>query len=262
MFTDLHSVEEIIKATARQELQPRFAKVKRGIKQDGSFVTEADLSAQARIASELKRQWPDIAFLGEEMPAEEQARLLQSDRPVWCLDPLDGTSNFASGVPYFCVSLALLTRGEVTLGIVYDPNRDEIFTAQKGQGAYFNGVALKLSDSGLSLPQSTALIDLKRLPAPLAVRLVSEAPYASQRSFGSVALDWCWLAAGRVHLYLHGRSNIWDYAAGNLIFLEAGGYASTLEGDTVFLNELQPRSCVGAIDSRLFTAWTNWLGID
>ena len=70
MFADLNAVEEIIVAAARQELQPRFAKVKRGIKQDGSFVTEADLAAQERIAVELKQQWPDIAFLGEEMPAD------------------------------------------------------------------------------------------------------------------------------------------------------------------------------------------------
>ena len=261
MFRDIDSAEEIITTAARQELLPRFARVERGIKQDGSFVTEADLAAQARIESELQRRWPGIACLGEEMPADRQAGLLRSDHPVWCLDPLDGTSNFASGTPYFSVSLALLQGGEVVFGMVYDPNRDELFTARKGEGARLNGDDLVLSESGLSLSQSTALIDFKRLSETLAVRLVSQRPYASQRSFGSVALDWCWLAAGRVQLYLHGRSNVWDYASGNLIFLEAGGYASTLEGEAVFLNALRPRSCVGAVDQQLFAAWSDWLGI-
>ena len=78
-------------------------------------------------------------------------------------------------------------------------------------------------------------IDFKRLDGPLATRLATEIPYASQRSFGSVALDWCWLAAGRCHIYLHGRSHLWDYAAGELILAEAGGYSCTLDGEPVSL---------------------------
>jgi myo-inositol-1(or 4)-monophosphatase len=89
---------------------------------------------------------------------------------------------------------------------------------------------------------------------------VTDTPYASQRSFGSVALDWCWLAAGRCHVYLHGRSNIWDYAAGNYIFEAAGGHAATLQGEAVFTAALTPRSSVAAVDRPLFEAWSAWLG--
>jgi myo-inositol-1(or 4)-monophosphatase len=76
-----------------------------------------------------------------------------------------------------------------------------------------------------------------------------------------VALDWCWIAAGRCHLYLHGRSNLWDYAAGQLILAEAGGLSCTLDGEPVFVRALTPRSSVAAVDAALFNAWTEWLEI-
>jgi len=256
----LRTIQEIVVPAAREELLPRFARVERRRKDDGSVLTAADLAMQERVARQLLQHWPDTVFLGEEMSAAEQAQLLASDRPVWCLDPLDGTSNFAAGIPYFCMSLALLQQGRVTLGMVYDPLRDECFSADRAQGARLDGAPLKVPASGLELRQATALVDFKRLQPELAVRLVTEMPYASQRSFGSVALDWCWLAAGRCHVYLHGRSNIWDYAAGNFIFEAAGGYASTLQGEPVFTPALTPRSSVAAVDRPLFNAWSAWLG--
>lgn len=262
MSFSLATLQEMIIAAAREELLPRFARVERAHKVDGSVLTEADLAVQERLAGQLMQHWPDTVFLGEEMTAAEQAGLLATEQPVWCLDPLDGTSNFAAGIPYFCTSLALLQQGGVLLGIVYDPVRDECFAASRDQGALLNNKSLAVMESGLELGQATALIDFKRLDRELAVRLVSDIPYASQRSFGSVALDWCWLAAGRSHIYLHGRSNIWDYAAGNFIFHAAGGYSSTLTGEPVFTRSLTPRSSVAAVDAQLFDAWTRWLGID
>jgi myo-inositol-1(or 4)-monophosphatase len=260
MAFSLAAIQQIIVPAAQEELLPRFARVERHRKHDGSVLTEADLAVQARVGRQLLKHWPDSVFLGEEMDAAEQARLLASAQPVWCLDPLDGTSNFTAGIPYFCVSLALLQHGRVTLGMVYDPLRDECFSAAGGQGARLNGVPLSVPASGLALQQATALVDFKRLSPELAVRLVTDTPYASQRSFGSVALDWCWLAAGRCHVYLHGRSNIWDYAAGNYIFEAAGGYAATLQGEAVFTAALTPRSSVAAVDRPLFEAWSTWLG--
>ena len=259
-----YSMDELqhnVVAAAKAELLPRFARVARQHKVDGSVLTEADLAMQARLAEVLLRQFPETVFLGEEMDAEKQKQLLQSDKPVWCLDPLDGTSNFAAGIPYFCVSLALLQQGKVVLGLVYDPLRDECFAADPEQRATLNGEPLATIESGLSLKQATALVDFKRLQPALSVKLVTATPYASQRSFGSVALDWCWLAAGRSHVYLHGRSNIWDYAAGNYVFLCAGGFASTLEGDPVFTHELIPRSAVAAVDQPLFAEWCACLGV-
>ena len=262
MDFSLTAIQQIIVPAARQELLPRFARVERRQKLDGSFLTEADLAMQEQVAGQLLQHWPDTVCLGEEMGATEQASLLAAEQPVWCLDPLDGTSNFAAGIPYFCVSLALLQHGRVMLGMVYDPVRDECFSASEEQGARLDDAPLAVPDSGLLLQQATALVDFKRLEPELAVRLVTDIPYASQRSFGSVALDWCWLAAGRCHVYLHGRSNIWDYAAGNFIFDTAGGFSTTLQGEAVFTPALTPRSSVAAVDRSLFQAWTAWLDIE
>jgi myo-inositol-1(or 4)-monophosphatase len=262
MTFPLKTLQDIIISAARKELLPRFARVERTRKVDGSVLTEADLAMQELIARQLMQQWPETVFLGEEMTSAEQRQMLGANRPLWCLDPLDGTSNFAAGIPYYCVSLALLQEGRVVLGIVYDPVRDECFAASREQGALLNNRPLAVVESGLSLAQATALVDFKRLEKDLAIRLVSSIPYGSQRSFGSVALDWCWLAAGRSHVYLHGRSNIWDYAAGNFIFAAAGGYSTTLGGEPVFTHALTPRSSVAAVDHGLFAEWTTWLDID
>jgi len=261
MTTRIEQLQELVRTAAKEELLPRFTHVGHDYKADGSLITEADLAIQQRLADQLARQWPEIGFLGEEMAEQEQTSLLESGQPLWCLDPLDGTRNFAGGVPYFSVSLALLEGGGVSLGIVYDPIRDECFAAEKGKGATLNGKPLRVPESGVTLAQCTSLVDFKRLPKPLAGRLATESPYASQRSFGSVALDWCWLAAGRCQVYLHGKQNIWDYAAGNLVFLEAGGYSTTLEGESVFVNALLPRSALGAGEEQMFREWTSWLGV-
>jgi len=257
----LTTLQDIIVTAARAELLPRFAAVRRMRKADGSVLTEADLALQSHVSARLRAQWPEPLFLGEEMAQAEQQALIGASRPVWCLDPLDGTSNFATGIPYFCVSLALLHAGKVQLGLVYDPVRDECFAADARQGALLNGAPLVVPPSGLALEQATALVDFKRLDKALATRLVTAVPYASQRSFGSVALDWCWLAAGRGHLYLHGRSRVWDYAAGQFIFAAAGGHACTLQGEPVFTQALAPRSAVAAVDRPLFEAWTAWLDV-
>ena len=262
MEIDLKKLRMHVADAAREELLPRFNNVSRGEKADGSIVTEADLATQKYLRDVLQEDYPEIAFLGEEMSSAEQEALLQSGQSLWCLDPLDGTRNFVSGIPHFSVSLALLHKQKVELGIVFDPVRDECFEASRGQGACLNEFPIEKRPVDIELDQSTALIDFKRLPVDLAARLASEHPYASQRSFGSAALDWCWLAVGRSHIYLHGRSNLWDYAAGHLVFQEAGGYSSTLDGEAFFSYSLQPRAAVAALDKRMYEAWTRWLGIN
>lgn len=252
----------LVVAAAQQELLPRFRQVSFSRKADDSLLTEADLAMQQRLAREFHHHWPHIAFLGEEMMHEQQQRVLADDaQGVWIVDPLDGTRNFASGLPFFSVSVALLAKGEVVLGVVYDPVRDECFTAVKGEGAQCNGVPLSCVALPHELRQTIALIDFKRLSHELAARLVTERPFSSQRSFGSVAIDWCWLAAGRCHTYLHGAQRLWDYAAGALIYAEAGGHAVTLQGEPVFNGTLAPRSAVAALGDKLFHEWCRWLSI-
>ena len=263
MFPEsVNELTQIVRAIADRELPPRFCCHSETRKSDGSLITEADLVMQGALAEALRQRWPDIGILGEEMEESEQRQALREmDKGIWCIDPLDGTSNFSIGVPYYAVSLALLRNNVVETGVVYDPSRKECFAAGRGQGAWLNGRRLLQQRLATPLSQGMALIDLKRLPAELASRLASEPPYKSQRSFGAVALDWCWLAAGRCHVYLHGRQKLWDYAAGWLILQEAGGSAMTLEGEPVFAPTLEPRSAAAALDPRIFGRWREWLQI-
>ena len=253
----------IIRDVATQELLPRFAKVKQSKKSDGSILTEADLAVQSQIEEKLKQLDPTILFLSEEMTRQEQEKILQqSEHPVWVLDPLDGTTNFAAGIPYYAISLALIDKGKPVLGIVFDPERNECFIAEKGQGAKLNEKQIEKNNKEILLENAVACVDLKRLPENLAIKIVTQHPFRSQRSFGGVALDWCWLALGRFDVYLHGNQNIWDYAAGQLIFSEIGGASCTLSGEEVFLHNLQPRSGVAAVNDALFSEWTSWLEIN
>lgn len=261
MNIDLEQLKNIVITASKEELLPRFNSVKRNYKHDGSVVTEADLVMQARLTSRLQETYPDIALLGEEMSAEQQHALLASDIPLWCLDPVDGTSNFAAGMPYFCVSLALIENGIVTLGLVYDPIRDECFSAQNGKGAYLNNEPLSRQDTDLQLKDAIAMIDFKRLTPELATKLVTHRPYGSQRSLGSIALELCWIAAGRGHIYLHGKQQLWDYAAAQLILSEAGALALTLEGEALRSDSLKPISTIAASDESLFNEWATYLNI-
>lgn len=262
---DIERVAEVLREAAKAEIRPRFLQTQARLKADGTWVTEADLAMQRRVQTDLAALWPNIALLGEEMPAEQQQRLIAAEAAtpngpgLWVLDPLDGTSNFAAGLPIFGPSLAWIQGGEVKLGVVYDVMRDELFSAAKGLGAHLNGERLPSADTGRSLARAVACVDFKRLASPLAVALATRPPYGSQRSIGSVALDWCWVAAGRFDLYLHGGQSLWDYAAGSLILAEAGGQACTLQGGPVFDNSLGKRSALCARDSALFAQWRDWL---
>lgn len=256
----LEGVREILVAAARAELSPRFAEVARSIKADGSIVTAADTAMQARMQASLAQRWPQFGFLGEEMEEGEQAKQLQeANAGLWCIDPLDGTTNFANGLPFFAVSLALLVAGRPHYGWIYDPLRDECFMAERNRGAWLNGRPLTLAPQARPLRQCVAVVDFKRLKPALAARLGQDPPYGSQRNFGSCALEWCWLAAGRYQLYLHGGQKLWDYAAGVVILSEAGGHAHTLDGEAVFASSLRARSVVAARDSELFAAWQAWI---
>jgi myo-inositol-1(or 4)-monophosphatase len=259
MLPDLTILENIIRQVAKEEILPRFNKISYSIKTDGSLLTEADLAADQRIQEKLRENWSEISFLSEEMELEQQQQLLQSTDQLWCLDPLDGTSNFAAGLPLFATSLALIKNGEVIIGITYDPLRDEIFSAVKGQGAFLNSERLSCKPSGFNLDKAVAIVDLKRLKPKLAQQLMRNAPYKSQRNLGACVLEWAWMAASRGHAYLHGGMKLWDLAAGTLILSEAGGYASTLEGETVFRASMTPRSVVISPDKELFSQWMAYL---
>ncbi len=262
MQKELDKLINIVKPAAQQELMPGFGNHQYSYKPDNSVITDADLAMQHRLQTEMLVCWPEIPVLGEEMTEQEQLNVITNSDSYWCIDPLDGTNNYATGMPCFGVSIGLVRNAEVVLALIYDPVRDESFSAIKGNGAYLNGVRIEKKSSSCERERVIAEIDMKRLPDELAIRLVTEAPYSSQRNIGSSALDWCWLAAGRYNIYLHGGQKLWDYAAGQLILQEAGGVSVSLDQAPVFRNQLETRSVLASMDWTLFNTWKQWIGIE
>jgi len=256
---DLAELSALLKKAVAAEYAGPRRHIARTAKQDGSWVTDIDRRTQGRLFAELSRRWPQYGFIGEEMThAEQHAVCAQSGNTYWVLDPLDGTTNFTAGFPFYGVSLALVADGRPQLGVVFDPVRDECFTARQGGGARINGRPLKCPATR-TLGECIAIIDYKRLVGDLAAQLVRSPPYRSQRNLGASALEWCWLAAGRAHIYLHGGQKLWDFAAGHLILSEAGGRATSLSGKPLDCMRLRKRSVVAAVNPNLLMLWDDWI---
>ncbi len=195
----------------------------------GDFVSRADLAAEKIIREMLCEARPNYGWLGEESGAE-----LTGADPTrrWIVDPLDGTTNFLHGLPHWAVSIALEHKGEVVAGVVYDPAKDELFQAEKGQGAWMNRTRLRVSGRVRMIEAifATGLpfggrSDLPDTLADLA-RLLPHC--AGVRRWGAAALDLAWLAAGRYDGFWERRLNPWDLAAGLVILREAGGLAEAI----------------------------------
>lgn len=265
-FRVVERVAGFLRDAARAHIDPVLAgeaPVDARHKQVGGLVTQVDHAIQAQVRDELAGAFPEVGFLGEEMAAEEQRTALTAGESsgLWCLDPLDGTSNFAAGIPIFGLSLALLREGEPQLGVVLDPVREELFTAVRGAGAYCNGHPLSVRRTP-RLADCVGVLDLKRLPRQTALRLVTDQPFHSQRNFGSSVLEWCWLAAGRVDFYLHGGQNLWDFAAGALIAQEAGADIATLKGEPLFAGDILRRSLLALGSATVRDELAPYLSLD
>lgn len=255
----LKAVIAAVRLVTAEEIMPRYLKVAHQRKSDGSLCTEADLAAQNALSKKLQAIL-NVPVMGEEMTAAEQHALWEAGQEgLWCIDPIDGTSNFVRGLPYFAVSVALLREGKSVLGVVYDPVANEMFAAEHERGAFMNGEKLLGRDSVIPLAQALASVDLKRLKKKLVTQLATHPPYSSQRNFGASALDWCYSAIGRYDMYLHGGQKLWDYAAGALIFLESGGHACCIETDDFAQGDIWQRSVIAARDENLFEEWKGWI---
>ncbi len=224
---DILNINELLREAGKRILMPAFQHQSSTArtKSDGSIVTDTDLECQRFIHQELAVSHPDIGFLGEEMAEEKQLACLKKSNRFWCLDPLDGTTNFVTSFPAFGTSLALVENGRPVLACIHDPIRDETFSAIRHEGAWLNGQPL-CARSGKPLSEAVGFIDFKRLHHDLAIRLVTEKCCRSQRNLGSCALEWAWLAAGRAQFIIHGSEKLWDYAAGWLLAEEAACSAS------------------------------------
>lgn len=254
-YEDLVAIQNIVRDTARDSLATYFACSTADYKSDGSIVTDADMAMQQALTDSLGERYPGISMLGEEVGETRQKAILAGSEDYWCLDPIDGTTNFHATVPLYSVSLGLISEGRVLLGLVYDPNRDESFGALRGQGLWINGERIERPRQPERLGDCIAFIDFKRLDPRLGTSLVSDTPYKSQRNIGTCALEWAWLAAGRVNLLLHGRERLWDYAAGVLLAEESGCQAETIDAEAIFTQSLKPRSVVAASNPELFSLW-------
>lgn len=207
------------------------------------LVTEADHRSEAYLLGEIQRHFP-----GHKIVAEESGETAGADGQVWYIDPLDGTINYAHGVPIFSVSIAFAEAGRMRLGVVYDPLRDECFSAQEGQGAWLNGQRLHASETP-ELDQGLLVTgfpyDIRTNPAN---NLENYARFAlhSQgvRRLGSAALDLCYVAAGRFDGFWEIRLNAWDVAAGGLIAEQAGARVTNLAGETDYITP--PQSVLAA----------------
>lgn len=254
-YDDLIAIQEIIRDAAKNSLAVYYTCSTADYKADGSIVTEADLAMQHSLTESLAQRFPRVLMLGEEISQQEQLEVIRGVGDYWCLDPVDGTTNFHATLPLFSVSLGLVSEGEVVLGIIYDPNRDEFFGAVKGQGFWINGARHTRPVQPDRLGNCIAFVDFKRLSDAMSISMVTDTPYKSQRNIGTCALEWAWLAAGRANLLLHGRERIWDYAAGVLLAQEAGGYCETFDAESIFKQTLEPRSVIAASNPDLFELW-------
>jgi len=199
-------------------------------------VTEIDTAAEALILARLRSTFPGHAILGEETGGSPW----NVPGPIWLVDPLDGTNNFEHGFPHFCVSIGLMIAGELQVGVVYDPLRDELFAAQRGAGATLNGHPIhvtsvaRLADAFLA----TGFGYNRRVAADNNTRRLDDFLRRSQgvRRAGSAALDMAYVACGRFDGYWESYLSPWDLAAGVLLVQEAGGRCSDYTGGTTHLH--------------------------
>jgi len=194
-----------------------------------NLVTEADKMSEDLIIAAISRSFPDHGILSEESPAIAGAGKLR-----WIIDPLDGTTNYAHGYPVFCVSIALENEGEIILGVVYDPMRDEMFVAQHGKGAYLNGKKISVSplkNISRSLLATGFPYDIRESKNNNLDYFNSMAVNVQAiRRAGAAALDLAHLAAGRFDGFWELKLKPWDTAAGCLLVTEAGGVISDIAG--------------------------------
>ena len=259
LLPDRCEVADLVMQVSRTVFDKDSAARAVSVKQDGSVVTEIDMTIQSCLKHELEARWPQFGFIGEEMLHDDQDAIIHHDTEgYWVLDPLDGTTNFTSGFLVYGVSLALIIGGKAEIAVTFDPIRSECFSAKRGGGAYLNGRRLSCRGD-IPLSECIANVDYKRLTEDLSAQLVRCPPYRSQRNLGSSVLEWCWLATRRFQLYLHGGQKLWDFAAGYLILSESGGQATSLSGQPLDCDKLRKRAIVAATNSQLLTQWAGWI---
>ena len=226
---DLQVVTDIVRAAAGlMDRSGGFEIHDKGVREN--IVTSSDLAVQHFLTEQLRAHYPDVGFLCE----EEDLQDVSGHDAVWVIDPIDGTANYARGNENCCVSVALVDKGQPILGVVYSPWRGELYTAQKGQGAFCNGKPIHVSkrpfEQGiLFTAMSTYRKEFAKSCSDIIYDLYLECN--DVRRTGSAAVELCLMAAGFAELYFEIRLMPWDYAAASLILTEAGGAVCDFEGE-------------------------------
>jgi myo-inositol-1(or 4)-monophosphatase len=204
-------------------------------KQKNDFVTKVDHAAEAAIIETVRKAYPDHAVLAEESGATPGEAEYQ-----WIIDPLDGTTNFIHGFPQYCVSIAIRHRDALAHGVIYDPNKNELFTASKGRGAFLNDRRIRVSKC---VRLGDALVgtgfpfrEVERIELYTRQLKTMMQSSAGVRRAGAAALDLAYVACGRLDAFWEMGLSAWDMAAGALMILEAGGLVSDLDGEDGYLD--------------------------
>jgi myo-inositol-1(or 4)-monophosphatase len=207
--------------------------IKVSAKRDKDFVTEVDKAAEAAIIEVLKEAYPDHAILAEESGASGDSE------HVWIIDPLDGTTNFIHGFPQYAISIAQAHKGVLQHAVIYDPNRNELFTASKGAGAYLNERRIRVSKrvklNEVLIGTGFPFRYFEHVDAYLGIFRDMMHKTAGVRRPGAAALDLAWVAAGRIDGFWELGLSPWDMAAGALLITEAGGLVGDLSGEQNYL---------------------------
>ena len=195
-----------------------------------NLVTEADHAAEKAIFEVIRASFPEHYIL-----SEESGELIQDSNYKWIIDPIDGTVNFANGIPICCVSIAVEKDGQMVLGAVYNPIMNEFFFAERGQGAYLNDKRIYVSEQSELIKACMVTgfpytyLDMPNGPLQVFERFIRKG--IPVRRLGSAAIDLCWVAAGRFDGFYEHKLNAWDSAAGFLLVEEAGGKVTDFKGE-------------------------------
>jgi myo-inositol-1(or 4)-monophosphatase len=211
-----------------------------------NLVTEVDIRSETKIIEIIRRRFPDHTIISEEV-----GELIQASDYQWIIDPIDGTVNFAHAIPLCCVSIGLVYKGELILGCVYNPMLHEMFFAEKGMGAYLNGMPITVSKQPdfakaclvTGFPYSFP--EQEEHPIKVFERFALKG--LSIRRLGSAAIDLCWVACGRFDGFWEYNLNSWDVAAGYLIVEEAGGKVTNFDGNPINVFNKQTLATNGLI---------------
>lgn len=221
-----------------------------------NLVTEADYASEKAIVEVIKDSFPDHQIL-----AEESGELIQDSRYKWIIDPIDGTVNFAHGIPLNCVSIGIEHEGEIVMAAVYNPHMNEFYFAEKGKGATLNDKPIKVSEETQAIKACLVTgfpytyINEPNGPLEMFERFVRKG--VPVRRLGSAAIDLCWVAAGRFDGFFEHKLEAWDSAAGYLIVEEAGGKVTDLQGNKFSVYQHKVLATNGKIHDEMIAVVNN-----